>query len=379
MYCSKCGAKAMDGAVFCEKCGAKLVQEDHSENKTEKASGTEHDHETVDAENKSLTKKNGKSAVRYLLPILLILVGALVLLLVRWMKPDALPQEEESLVAKQSDASSQEGGFASVADGHIEDAYYIGDTVSMSQTDPSGTKGYYNITMTDWGTYKSEYSNDVYVYAVFEVENTGNEEISISQYSFSAYVNNYKVDVGLVTGDDDLVATLSSGRRTNGKVYIQMDPGDVNQLELELGDIIFRIQDNSFTDETPFGYEGEENYTDYMEWSGDYDGGWMDTTLTLSLYSDGSQDPECGYMTTYFRGMESTGELYYLGGNQFRWESGGYDSASPETYYVYAVYNNSEYQLDLYNSDGEYEVTFTLYEQYIPNVQVDAFNCSAGG
>ncbi len=378
MYCSKCGAKARDGAAFCEKCGAPLVQENHSENKTEKASGTEHVHETVDAENKSLTKKNGKSAVRYLLPILLI--GALVLLLVRWMKPDALPQEDESLVAKQSDASPQEeipatkepnvssqgGIFASVTGGHIEDAYYIGDTVSMSQTDSSGIKGYYNITMTDWGTYKPEYSNDVYVYAVFEVENTGNEEISIAQYSFSAYVNNYKVDVGQVAGDDGLSATLSSGRRTNGKVYIQMDPGDISQLELELGDIIFRIQDNRFTEEIPFGYEGEENYTDYMEWGGDYDGGWMDTTLTFSLYSDGSQDPGCGYMTTHFRGMESTGKLYYLGGNQFRWESGGYDSAWPETYYVYAVYNNSEYQLELYNSDGEYEVTFTLYEQYIP-------------
>ena len=148
--------------------------------------------------------------------------------------------------------------------------------------------------------------------------------------------------------------------------YREMDPGDISQLELELGDIIFRIQDNRFTEEIPFGYEGEENYTDYMEWGGDYDGGWMDTTLTFSLYSDGSQDPGCGYMTTHFRGMESTGKLYYLGGNQFRWESGGYDSAWPETYYVYAVYNNSEYQLELYNSDGEYEVTFTLYEQYIP-------------
>lgn len=364
MYCSKCGAKAMDGAVFCKKCGAKLVQENHPENKTEKAFDTEHIHENVNAENKSLAKKNGKSAVRYLLPILLI--GALVLLLVQWMKPDALPQEEESLVTKQSDASSQGGSFASVADDRIEDAYYIGDTVSMSQTDSSGIKGYYNITMTDWGTYKPQYSNDVYVYAEFEVENTGNEEISISQYSFSAYVNNYKVDIGWVAEGDGLSATLSPGRQTNGKVYIQMDPEDVYQLELELGDIIFRFQDNRFTEEIPFGYEGEEYYTDYMEWGGDYDGGWMDTTLTLSLYSDGAQDPGCGYITTHFRGMDSSGKLYFLGGNQFRWESGGYDSVVPEIYYVYAVYNNSEYQLDLYNSDGEYEVTFTQYEQYIP-------------
>ena len=26
MYCSKCGTKAIEGAVFCRKCGAKLIQ-----------------------------------------------------------------------------------------------------------------------------------------------------------------------------------------------------------------------------------------------------------------------------------------------------------------------------------------------------------------
>lgn len=119
-------------------------------------------------------------------------------------------------------------------------------------------------------------------------------------------------------------------------------------------------------EEIPYGYEGEENYTDYIEWGGSYDGGWMDTTLTFSLYSDGTQDPGCGYMTTYFRGMENSGKLYYLGGNEFQWESEGYSPNSGETYYVCAIYNNGEYQLELYNGDGAYEVTFTLYEQYIP-------------
>ena len=110
----------------------------------------------------------------------------------------------------------------------------------------------------------------------------------------------------------------------------------------------------------------DEYYTDYMYWGGLYDGGWMDTELWFGLYSDGSQEPECGYITTTFRGMEDTGKLYYMGANEFRWESEGYDSASPETYYICAVYDGSSYQLMLYNSDGEYEVTFTLSEQYIP-------------
>ena len=261
---------------------------------------------------------------------------------------------------------SYDGQSASAADGHKEGAYYIGDIASMSQTNSSGEIGYFDITMTNWGTYKPKYIDDTYVYVTFEIVNTGNADIFISEFSFSAYVNNYNVDIGWPSEDNSLSATLSSGRRTSGNVYIRMNPEDVNQLELELGDIIFILQDNSLTEEIPFGYEGEESYTDYIEWGGVYADGWMDTSLTFSLYSDGSQDPECGYMTTNFRGMESTGELYYLGGNQFRWESGGYESIEPEIYYVYAVYKDQEYQLDLYNDDGEYEVTFTLYEQYIP-------------
>lgn len=33
MYCSKCGTKAIDGAVFCQKCGAELIQNDREEEK----------------------------------------------------------------------------------------------------------------------------------------------------------------------------------------------------------------------------------------------------------------------------------------------------------------------------------------------------------
>lgn len=106
------------------------------------------------------------------------------------------------------------------------------------------------------------------------------------------------------------------------------------------------------------------NYTDYQEWGGVYDGGWMDTSLTLSLYSDGTQDLECGNITTNFRGNETFGNLYYLGENAFLWEAEY--AASVETYYIYAVYDSGTYQLELYDSDGTYDVTFTQYEQYMP-------------
>ena len=108
----------------------------------------------------------------------------------------------------------------------------------------------------------------------------------------------------------------------------------------------------------------EEGYTDYREWGGSYDDGWLDTILMLSLYSDETQSPQCGSISTYFRGMETWGKLYYLGGNEFCWESEG--DSSTEIYYVRAVKDGSAYQLELYNSGGEYEVTFTQYEQLIP-------------
>lgn len=267
-----------------------------------------------------------------------------------------------TITAPVDNSSQDEESPVSAVSGCEEGICYMSETISMMQ----GNTGSYDITMTDWGTYTPEYSDRVYVYVTFQVVNTGDEEIHISDYSFNAYVNNYNVDIGCMLADNNLSATLSPGRQTSGNVYIEMNPEDVNHLELELGNAIFRIQDNGYAEEVPFGYEGEEDYTDYIWWGGTYGDGWLDMTLTFSLYSDGTQDPECGYMTTNFRGMEHTGKLYYLGGNEFRWEDEGYESNGGATYYVRAVYNNEEYQLELYDSDGVYDVTFTLYEQYVP-------------
>ncbi len=104
------------------------------------------------------------------------------------------------------------------------------------------------------------------------------------------------------------------------------------------------------------------DYTDYLLWCGEYDNGWMDTSLTFELYSDGTQDPECGYVTINFRGNEARGKLYYLGGNKFRLEP---EEISSTQYYIYTIENEAGYQLDFYNLDGGYEVTFTQYQQYI--------------
>lgn len=147
--------------------------------------------------------------------------------------------------------------------------------------------------------------------------------------------------------------------------FTNEDIDDAVEAELDGEDASANLltykDDSGVNEEMPVG-----SYTDYQEWGGYYDDGWLDTELTFSLYSDGTQDPGCGYIATYFRGMEASGKLYYLGGNEFCWENNGYDSVSPEIYYIYAVKEGDTYQLELYNSDGEYEVTYIQYEQMIP-------------
>ncbi|MGP1411223.1 MAG: PsbP-related protein [Peptoanaerobacter stomatis] len=107
-------------------------------------------------------------------------------------------------------------------------------------------------------------------------------------------------------------------------------------------------------------YTLEGNYTDYLRWCGEYEGGWINTWLHFSLYSDGTQDPGCGNIIEHFRGMEFKGKVYYLGENKFLWEREQNDSI--EKYYIKAILVEGNYQLEIYNSDGEYEVTFNQSE-----------------
>lgn len=265
--------------------------------------------------------------------------------------------------------------------------------------DATGYNSEDNIGVAVAGLVNEKYSGVFYsVMAVEKYPGTPQQvdELFINDQAYAAkYLNNVSVIETSVVELDGIPArkTVYTDSDSYGHRYLYNVGNNVYRVELgcekdyaeryeKVFDAIMdsyvitkvSLSNSEIADDIPYGYEGdapggsisEGNYTDYIEWGGSYDDGWMDTTLTFSLYSDGTQDPGCGYMTTYFRGMESSGKLYYLGGNEFQWESEGYDSLSAETYYVCAVYNNGAYQLELYNSEGEYEVTFTLYEQYIP-------------
>lgn len=229
---------------------------------------------------------------------------------------DGLCYEHYMMATDDTDADSQEDGdegnevhgtspqneeeLTSTTPDRVEGANYIGDTVSMSISSPSSKEvGHCDITMTDWGTYENPFSKTPGVYLTFEVINTGAADISINSYDFKAYVNNYSVDIDLEV-EDPLSATLSSGRQTSGNVYILTDPDDVNSLELELGDAIFRIQENNFLD----GSETEEtilsdfSYDNLQLYGGSYDGN-NDTSIFVSVYSSFDEGNILGSVALY--------------------------------------------------------------------------------
>lgn len=250
----------------------------------------------------------------------------------------------------------------------VDGAYYIGDTVSMSQPSSSGKAGY-DITMTDWGTYVPGYaSNEIYVYVTFEVVNTGDEDIFISAYDFNAYVNNYSVGGGIIPlGDNGLSATLSPGRRTSGNVYIQMSPYDVNNLELELGNIIFRIQDDTSYGE--FAELSDFSYNNLYLYGGSYVSG-NNITMGVGIYSSFDEGTTVGNIFV----QDSLGHEFFATIRDDKEGEGVYTLCSDDSKILkikfYEDFSGGLYAdiqgLDMIFTDANQVETFIMTEQYIP-------------
>ncbi|MCR5419492.1 MAG: zinc ribbon domain-containing protein [Lachnospiraceae bacterium] len=130
---------------------------------------------------------------------------------------------------------------------------------------------------------------------------------------------------------------------------------DIDELEASIS----RSDDNA---EVYNNNDSIDDYTEYLDWCGDYDGGWLDTYLGFGLYTDGTQNPECGYIELFFRGNEFRGNLYYQGGNEFYSEI-EYGSGI-EGNYLYLRYSDGKYLIDIYTVEGDYDCTYTMLMPY---------------
>ena len=68
----------------------------------------------------------------------------------------------------------------------------------------------------------------------------------------------------------------------------------------------------------------ESEYTDYLSWCGVFsmEGLGLDSArMVFMLYPDGTRNDECGFVAINYVEDKWVGQLYYLGGNEFRWEN----------------------------------------------------------
>ena len=99
-------------------------------------------------------------------------------------------------------------------------------------------------------------------------------------------------------------------------------------------------------------------YTEYLDWNGYYEGGWMDTGLVLNLLSDYDSGQKCGTMIQEFRGNEFSGDVFYTDSAEFTFQI-NYADGSYEVYLAYPKMNGNKYELEIYDQAGKYQCTFT--------------------
>lgn len=83
---------------------------------------------------------------------------------------------------------------------------------------------------TEYSEYRAPKDGNKYVRLEFAVENTGSSDASISVYDFKCYADDVAVEKHYE--DDDLSASLSSGRKATGAVYFEV-PADAEKIEVE--------------------------------------------------------------------------------------------------------------------------------------------------
>jgi len=123
----------------------------------------------------------------------------------------------------------KESGFAPEKDtAATEGALHVGDVAEKSGM---------TITYLNCGEYQSgnqfiqPAAGNKFIFAELEFENTSNSDQSITYFEFTCYADGMHCDAHY-SADDSLSATLSAGRKTNGKVYFEV-PADAETIEIE--------------------------------------------------------------------------------------------------------------------------------------------------
>lgn len=153
--------------------------------------------------------------------------------------------------------------------------------------------GKLNVTMTGWGTGYEMGSNEPFLRIAYTIENTGEEKVTVGNFLFTVYADNYAADSLVLAEDNKGVATadLSSGRKVDGELYAAINPENVSVIEVELWDAVFVIKDiEKGIDEPDLSGNGSvdagNNGAEVVD-SGNFDVEWYKNTPNFA-YDDGT-------------------------------------------------------------------------------------------
>ena len=161
------------------------------------------------------------------------------------------PAENPDDEAAPEDADAGEDGEEAEeteAEAPEQEIFKVGDIL-----DDNGMKIVYAAS----GEYKEDNEfvqpaeGNKYIFLKMAFINESDSDKSISFYSFECYADGYNAEM-YYGGEEDLSATLSAGRSTEGYLYFEV-PEDAKDIEVE-------YESNFFTDEKiRFLYEGEQD------------------------------------------------------------------------------------------------------------------------
>lgn len=202
MLCPKCGNEINENAVFCPNCGTAVT------NQVKKAK-------------KPLVKK-------WWFWALIVFVFFCVIAGVSGdndSNSDSKGQNVDTSFVEQENkvtTTKQENTT------NTKTEYHVGDVIKDGNVELT----YVSVEKwTDYSQYSAPEAGNMIIRLEISVVNNGSGDFAITSWSFDCFADNNAVD-GYWMGDNELSATISSGRSTSGYVYFEV-PENASSIEIE--------------------------------------------------------------------------------------------------------------------------------------------------
>lgn len=156
----------------------------------------------------------------------------------------------EESTEQVNDSENNESQSSESQDNESESSVkQVGEPIPLSD----GDGGKMTLTITEWGAQSDNLSFGTFsfnrvLYVAYEVENTGNKEMTVSNGLFDIYADDYAVEQ--TYGDDySMLTDIAPGRKVSAKLYGDVDPDSAKNIEIQLNNVLIALKGDNVTQE----------------------------------------------------------------------------------------------------------------------------------